>query len=311
MGPWIPNGIVTISKAVLPVAGMGTRLLPATKSQPKEMLPVGTKPVVQHVVEELVEEGVDKLLFVTGRKKRSIEDHFDDDPELDSLLREKGESVAQLDYEKEGVEFFYVRQRRPLGNADAIRLGARFVGEEPFLVGFGDTIIRSPHKPGVVGRMITAHLRNEAAATIAVWEVSPDEVQRYGIVRPGTGTAGDGDCFPISGIVEKPRSEHAPSRLAVAARYIFDRRVFEAIDKIVTGHGGELWLTDAIQILIDEGHGVQCVPLLPDERRYDIGSPTTYYRAFADFALADPNHGPVLADYLRARLLPRAGEVEP
>ena len=307
--PWIPNGIVTISKAVLPVAGMGTRLLPATKSQPKEMLPVGTKPVVQHVVEELVEEGVDKLLFVTGRKKRSIEDHFDDDPELDSLLRQKGGSVAQLDYEKEGVEFFYVRQRRPLGNADAIRLGARFVGEEPFLVGFGDTIIRSPHKPGVVGRMIAAHLRNEVAATIAVWEVPPDEVQRYGIVRPVP--VGDGDCFQISGIVEKPRPEHAPSRLAVAARYIFDRRVFEAIDKIGTGHGGELWLTDAIQILIDEGHGVQCVPLLPDEWRYDIGSPTTYYRAFADFALADPNHGPVLADYLRARLLPRVGEVEP
>ena len=300
---------MTISKAVLPVAGRGTRLLPATKSQPKEMLPVGTKPVVQHVVEELVEEGVDKLLFVTGRKKRSIEDHFDDDPELDSLLREKGESVAQLDYEKEGVEFFYVRQRRPLGNADAIRLGARFVGEEPFLVGFGDTIIHSPHKPGVVGRMIAGHLRNEVAATIAVWEVPAEEVRRYGIVRPSSGT-GEGDCFEISEIVEKPRPENAPSHLAVAARYIFDRRVFAAIEKIETGHGGELWLTDAIQILIDEGQGVQCVRLLPDEMRYDIGSPTTYYRAFADFALADPHHGQVFADYLRTRILQRTGDVE-
>ena len=299
---------MTISKAVLPVAGRGTRLLPATKSQPKEMLPVGTKPVVQHVVEELVEEGVDKLLFVTGRKKRSIEDHFDDDPELDSLLQEKGESVAQLDYEKEGVEFFYVRQRRPLGNADAIRLGARFVGEEPFLVGFGDTIIRSPHKPGVVGRMIAAHLGNDVAATIAVWEVPAEEVESYGIVKPSFVT-GDSDCFEISEIVEKPSPEQAPSHLAVAARYIFDRRVFAAIEKIETGHGGELWLTDAIQILIDEGHGVQCLRLLPDERRYDIGSPNTYYRAFADFALADPHHGPVLADYLRTRLLPGAEEV--
>lgn len=280
---------------------MGTRLLPATKSQPKEMLPVGTKPVVQHVVEELVIEGVDKLLFVTGRKKRSIEDHFDDDPELAALLSDKGASVAQPFYEKAGAEFFYVRQRRPLGNADAIRLGAEFVGDEPFLVGFGDSIISSPHRPGVVGRMIAAHQHNGVAATIAVWQVPAEHVHRYGIVRSSSGDVSD-DCFPIAEIVEKPNADAAPSRMAVAARYIFDRRVFDAIDRIEAGHGGELWLTDAIQILIDDGEGVQCLRLRDDEQRYDVGNPTTYYRAFVDFALADPEHGSALADYLRVKL---------
>ena len=296
-----------VSKAVLPVAGMGTRLLPATKSQPKEMLPVGIKPVVQHVVEELVCEGVDKLLFVTGRKKRSIEDHFDDDPELDALLLGKGATAVQPDYERAAVEFFYVRQRRPLGNAHAIRLGSEFVGEEPFLVGFGDTIITSPHNPGVVGRMIEAHQANNAAATIAVWEVPSEHVHRYGIVRPSSGD-GRSHCFDIAEIVEKPNAVEAPSNLAVAARYIFDRRVFDAIDRIETGHGGELWLTDAIQIMIDDGQPVQCLRLMDDEHRYDVGNPATYFRAFADFALADPEYGPALADYLRIKL--QSGETE-
>ncbi len=129
-----------INKAVLPVAGMGTRLLPATKSQPKEMLPVGHKPVVQYVVEEMIDQGVGKFLFVTGRKKRSIEDHFDDDPELESRLNNR-EDIGEADYAGLGVDFFYVRQRRPAGNADAVRLAEEFVSGESFVVGFGDTIV--------------------------------------------------------------------------------------------------------------------------------------------------------------------------
>ena len=147
---------MAITKAILPVAGLGTRMLPATKSQPKEMLTVGSKPVVQHVLEELTTQGIDKLLFVTGRRKRTIEDHFDDDPELEALLQSKGESLDVINT-SHGAECFFVRQRRPLGNAHAIRLGAEFVGNEPFVVGFGDTIIWSRHRPGVLGRMIEWH----------------------------------------------------------------------------------------------------------------------------------------------------------
>ena len=156
-----------INKAVLPVAGMGTRLLPATKSQPKEMLPVGHKPVVQYVVEEMIDQGVGKFLFVTGRKKRSIEDHFDDDPELESRLNNR-EDIGEADYAGLGVDFFYVRQRRPAGNADAVRLAEEFVSGESFVVGFGDTIVTSSGPRGVVARLIEDHEASGAAATIAV-----------------------------------------------------------------------------------------------------------------------------------------------
>ena len=291
---------MAIDKAVLPVAGLGTRLLPATKSQPKEMLPVGYKPVVQYVVEEMIAQGIGKFLFVTGRKKRSIEDHFDDDPELESRIGAKG-GIGEVDYDRERVEFFYVRQRRPLGNADAVRLAAEFVGGESFVVGFGDTIVTSAGEPGVVGRLVDEHERSGASATIAVWEVPVEETSRYGVVRPaGKGAGGSG--FAIDDIVEKPSAAQAPSRLAVAARYVFTPRIFEAIAAIDPGLKGELWLTDAIRRLIEWGDPVRCVQLGRGERRYDIGTPLTYYRAFADFALADPDNGAAFADYLRSRL---------
>ena len=290
---------MAIDKAVLPVAGLGTRLLPATKSQPKEMLPVGYKPVVQYVVEEMIGQGVGKFLFVTGRKKRSIEDHFDDDPELESRIGAK-DRIGEVDYDRERVEFFYVRQRRPLGNADAVRLAAEFVGGESFVVGFGDTILASSGQPGVVRRLVDDHESSGASATIAVWEVPLEETSRYGVVRPAEDRAGG--AFAIDDIVEKPAAEEAPSRLAVAARYVFTPRIFEAIAATDPGVNGELWLTDAIRRLLEWGDGVRCVQLAPGERRYDIGTPLTYYRAFADFALADPDHGPAFADYLRSRL---------
>ena len=221
---------MSIRKAVFPVAGLGTRLLPATKSQPKEMLPVGCKPVVQYVVEEMIEQGLDKFLFVTGRKKRSIEDHFDDDPELEARLGDS--AIDEVDYAAEGVEFYYVRQRRPTGNADAVRHAREFVGDEPFVVGFGDTIIASPRVPGVVGRMMESHVQRGAAATIAVWEVPREETYKYGVVTPRGEVDED---FAIADIVEKPSVEAAPSCLAVAARYIFSPEIFAAIDEIEPG----------------------------------------------------------------------------
>ncbi len=288
-----------IRKAVFPVAGMGTRLLPATKSQPKEMLPVGYKPVVQYVVEEMVEQGLSKFLFITGRKKRSIEDHFDADPELEARLSGKDQIVDEVDYSARGVEFYYARQRRPDGNADAVRLAREFVGNESFVVAFGDTIIYSPDTPRVIERMVDSHERHQSVATIGVWEVPREETKKYGVVRP----AGEiGDDFAIRDIVEKPDPAEAPSCLAVAARYIFTPDIFSAIDALEPGLGGELWLTDAIRILLQRGAPVRCLRLNGVEKRYDIGMPLTYYKAFADFALRDPEHGADFRVYLRDKL---------
>ena len=288
-----------IRKAVFPVAGMGTRLLPATKSQPKEMLPVGYKPVVQYVVEEMVEQGLSKFLFITGRKKRSIEDHFDADPELEARLSGKDQVVDEVDYSAQGVEFYYARQRRPDGNADAGRLAREFVGNESFVVAFGDTIIYSPDTPRVIERMVDSHERHQSVATIGVWEVPREDTRKYGVVQP---TGEIGDDFAIRDIVEKPEPSEAPSCLAVAARYIFTPDIFSAIDSLEPGLGGELWLTDAIRILLQRGAPVRCVRLNGVEKRYDIGMPLTYYKAFADFALRDPEHGDDFRVYLRDKI---------
>ena len=189
---------MTVRKVVLPVAGLGTRLLPATKSQPKEMLPVGYKPVVQHVVDEMMAQGIKQFLFVTSRKKRSIEDYFDDDPELSTSLAAKGQSIDEVDYAAAGVHFYYVRQRRAFGNGDAVRLAAEFVGGESFVVGFGDTIIYSPHQSQVVDRLVAAHEFHGASATIGVCEVPYSDSSRYGIVQP-VGEAGNN--FAIENLV--------------------------------------------------------------------------------------------------------------
>jgi UTP--glucose-1-phosphate uridylyltransferase len=290
---------MSIRKAVFPVAGMGTRLLPATKSQPKEMLPVGYKPVVQYVVEEMIEQGLSKFLFITGRKKRSIEDHFDADPELEARLSHKEQVIDEFDYASKGVDFYYARQRRPAGNADAVRLAREFVGHESFVVAFGDTIIYSPHQPRVIERMIESHERHGSVATIGVWEVPLEDTKKYGVVRP----AGEiSDDFPISDIVEKPAIEDTPSCCAVAARYIFTPEIFDAIDAIKPGLGGELWLTDAIRILLEQGAPIRCVRLNDKEQRYDIGTPLTYYKAFTDFDLQDPEHGAAFRAYLNEKL---------
>ena len=291
-----------IRKAVIPAAGFGTRFLPATKSQPKEMLPVGSKPVVQYVVEELIGQGIDKFLFVTGRKKRSIEDHFDDDPELEARLSGKDADFGEIDYAARGVDFFYVRQRRPAGNADAVRLAAEFVGSDSFVVAFGDTIVHSEREPGVVGRMIASHECNGSAATIGVWEVAPEEVVKYGIVQPRGGHDTGEAEFPIEDIIEKPAVEDAPTRLAVAARYVFTNAIFDAIAAIEPGLGGELWLTDAIRHLVQHNEKIGCVRLTAQEGRYDIGTPLTYYKAFADFALMDAKHGEAFRQYLQQKL---------
>jgi UTP--glucose-1-phosphate uridylyltransferase len=282
--------------AVIPVAGLGTRLLPATKSQPKEMLPVGRKPVVQYVVEELTRVGTTQVLFVTGPGKASIENHFDRNAELVQMLRESGkeELLAALEYDRSAVQYFYTRQRELLGLGHAVSCARSFVGNRPFVVALGDSIIGMHAESDVVQRMTRCYHEREAAAVIAFEEVPLSEVGQYGIAKPKT----DDDLFEIEDLVEKPLAREAPSNLAIAARYVLSPAIFEVLAQTRRGKGGEIQLTDAIRALIRDGGRAYGVRLRPDERRYDIGNFEAYFEAFVEFALADPTHGPAVRRHL-------------
>ncbi|MBM4081478.1 MAG: UTP--glucose-1-phosphate uridylyltransferase [Planctomycetes bacterium] len=286
-----------IKNAVIPVAGLGTRLLPSTKSQPKEMLPVGRKPVVQYVVEEFERAGIDRILFVTGRNKTSIEDHFDRDNELIRLLQttEKHELLEELKFELMDVKFFYTRQSEQRGLGDAIAHAEHFAGEEPFLVGLGDSIICGDGGVPIVARLSDCFDQKRASCVIAFEEVPREEVIHYGIAKP----ASDGDVFEVLDVVEKPTVKQAPSNLAVAARYIFAPSIFSALRGTKLDKRGELQLTDAIRVLLQRGGKVFGVKLAAGEQRHDIGNFESYFKSFVDFALADKKYGRQLRDYLR------------
>ena len=280
-----------IDIAVVPVAGLGTRLLPATKSQPKEMLPVGRKPVVQYVVEELARVGMHRLLFITGPGKASIENHFDLDRELIQTLREAGkeELLAALEYERADVQYFYTRQRQLLGLGHAVLCARTAVGDRPFVVALGDSIIGLNAQSDVVRRMTVAFEEKQAAAVIAFEEVPDSDVHRYGIAAPKNGSPGG--LFEVADLVEKPSRPEAPSNLAIAARYVLSPAVFDALSRTAPGKGGEIQLTDALRALIRDGGRVYGVRLGPDEKRFDVGNFESYFRAFVQFALADPKFG--------------------
>ncbi len=280
-----------ITKAVIPVAGLGTRLLPATKSQPKEMLPIGRRPIVQYVVNELADAGLDNILFVTGRKKRSIEDHFDFCPEL-------GDQYADT-MSNEDASFHYIRQSVQHGLGDAIAYAEKFAGEDSFAVALGDSIIRGGSHSSLLNRMIETHQREEASATVAFMEVEEDAVRKYGIAKP-IGRAGS--TFEIEAMIEKPNPSEAPSRLAVAARYVFDPVIFDALKRTPAGRKGELEITDAMNTLVKMGKKVVGVKLRKDETRYDIGSFESYFKAFIDFALEDLEYGYMIRQHIRNKL---------
>ena len=282
-----------VSKAVILVAGLGTRLLPATKSQPKEMLPVGRKPVVQYVVEEMEQAGINQILFVTGRKKGSIEDHFDRDPELeDQLGNDDLELRERLPNFDTLLHVFYTRQSVQTGQADAVRLAQEFVGDDPFVVAFGDTIIKGGN---LLRRMVESHEQSSAVCTMAVERVPPQDAHRYGVVRP---TGSLGPEFAIEGIVEKPPRGTEPSNFAVVPRYVMNKEIFEATRLTLPGKGNELWLADSIEVLIKQQQLVRCVELAPEEVRYDIGNFETYFKAFIDFALSDEKYGYLVRQHL-------------
>jgi UTP--glucose-1-phosphate uridylyltransferase len=285
-----------VNIAVVPVAGLGTRLLPATKSQPKEMLPVGRKPGVQYVVEELTRAGVKRLLFVTGPGKTSIENHFDLNEEMIQSLRETGkeELLEELEFERAPVQYFYTRQRQLLGLGHAVLCAEPFVGELPFVVALGDSIIGLHAQSDIVRRMTRCFLERKAEAVVAFEEVPIHEVHHYGVAKP----RGSGEVFELEDVVEKPSPQEAPSNLAIAARYVFSPGIFAALRRTPPGKGGEIQLTDAIRLIIQQGGKVFGMRLGKNERRFDIGNYDAYFRAFVEFALADRKYGASLRKFL-------------
>lgn len=292
---------MSINIAVVPVAGHGTRLLPSTKSQPKEMLPVGRKPVVQYVVEELALSGIRRLMFITGPGKVSIENHFDINEDLTAYLRTTGreEQLQDLEYERKDLDYCYIRQRRQLGLGHAVLCARPFIGAQPFVVALGDSIIGLHAQSNIVERMIEEFERTSADAVVAFEEVPAEDVVHYGIAKP-RGTAAD--VFELDDLIEKPGRDEAPSNLAVAARYVFSPAILDALAETPPGKGGEIQLTDAIRRLLQAGGKGVGLRLDRGERRFDIGNFQSYFRAFTEFALADPDYGPELREFVAGLL---------
>ncbi|WP_329562771.1 UTP--glucose-1-phosphate uridylyltransferase GalU [Kitasatospora sp. NBC_01266] len=289
---------ISVRKAVIPAAGLGTRFLPATKATPKEMLPVVDKPAIQYVVEEAAAAGLSDVLMVTGRGKRALEDHFDRNGELEELLARKGD-LGRLDLVRESSDLaavHYVRQGTPQGLGHAVLCAANHVGDEPFAVLLGDDLI-DPREP-LLQRMV--EVREEyGGSVIALLEVSPEEIQRYGCAA--VRATGEADVLRVTGLVEKPEPALAPSRFAVIGRYLLDPAVFEVLAKTGPGRGGEIQLTDALQTLVEQpalGGPVHAVVFTG--RRYDTGDRGEYLRAVVRLACERADLGPEFRSWLRS-----------
>ncbi|OGB93446.1 MAG: UTP--glucose-1-phosphate uridylyltransferase [candidate division NC10 bacterium RBG_16_65_8] len=286
----------TVRKAVIPAAGMGTRFLPATKSMPKEMLPIVDKPVLQFVIEEAVASGIDDILIVTGRAKRAIENHFDFNPELEAFLASVGkrELIEQIRDIGNRAKIHYIRQKLQLGLGDAIRLGRDHVGDQPFAVLLGDTIIDPPEgqKPGL--RQLLDVFEAKRASVVAVHRVARESVIRYGIVD-GAPEDRNPDVLRLRQLVEKPAVDEAPSTLAIAGRYVFTPEIFGCIDATGQGVGGEIQLTDAMTLLAQRQ---PMYALSWQARRYDIGNRVEYAKCFIDFALRRPETAKAVREHV-------------
>jgi UTP--glucose-1-phosphate uridylyltransferase len=289
-----------IKKAIFPVAGLGTRFLPATKAQPKEMLPVVDKPLIQYAVEEAYAAGVREMIFVTGRHKRPIEDHFDMTFELEVALEQSGkrellEVVRSV--KPDDMECIYVRQAQALGLGHAVLCGQRLVGNEPFAVLLADDLMIGPSDGHPVLKQMVDQFADWRASILAVQEVPAEQTRRYGIVA---GTPVGERLVDISQIVEKPAPEAAPSRLGVAGRYILTPGVFHEIATQPRGVGGEIQLTDGIASLLRRE---KVFAYRYEGRRYDCGSKEGFLEANVELALAHPELGPGFRSFLKTLAL--------
>ena len=284
-----------LRKAVFPVAGHGSRFLPITKASPKEMLPIVDKPLIQYAVEEAAAAGITEMIFVTGRNKRAIEDHFDTAYELETELERKNKSVL-LDMVRsvlpEGVSCIYIRQAEPLGLGHAVLCAQPVVGNEPFAVLLADDLIDA--QPPAMCRMAEV-FASTGSSLLGVEEVPREQTQSYGIV---TIDKLEGDTARIHSIVEKPKPAQAPSNLGVVGRYVLTPRIFELLGQVVPGAGGEIQLTDAISALL--AHERVLAVRLPG-RRFDCGSKLGYLEATLEYGLRHPETGEGFARYLKSR----------
>jgi UTP--glucose-1-phosphate uridylyltransferase len=280
-----------VTKAVIPAAGLGTRFLPATKAQPKEMLPVVDKPAIQYVVEEAVRAGIDDILIITGRGKRSLEDHFDRNFELEYYLEQKGKvhDLGEIQALAEMADIHYVRQGEPLGLGHAVSVGRKHVGDNPFAVLLGDDIM--DRRSTVLDDMIATYGQYEQSV-IALSEFPREEISSYGCVKPESVTD---QLVRVLDIVEKPKPAEAPSNLAVMGRYVFTPQIFEVLEQVTPGVGGEIQLTDAIAMLLAD----QTVyGFVFSEGRFDIGKKLDYLRATVEIALDREDLSPEFTAFL-------------
>jgi len=282
-----------IQKAVIPVAGLGTRFLPATKAQPKEMLPLVDKPVIQYVVEEAIHAGIENIVLVTGRGKQAIENHFDVAYELEDVLSRHGKTaeLALIQSITQMGQFSYVRQGEPLGLGHAVLCARHAVGNEPFALLLGDDVFDEA-APALAA--LTAAFMATGKSVVGVQEVPLANVSRYGIVNPPTGDAGA--WWPVDRIVEKPAQADAPSRWAVVGRYVLQPEVFKYLGKLKPGVGGEYQLTDALAQMAAEGHLI-AAPI--PARRYDTGDKLDYLKANVEFGLKREDLGAPFLAYLK------------
>jgi UTP--glucose-1-phosphate uridylyltransferase len=283
-----------IKKAVFPVAGLGTRFLPATKANPKEMLPVVDKPLIQYAVEEAMQSGITELIFVTGRNKRSIEDHFDKNVELEASLMASNKSLLLESIRSiipSHVKCIYTRQSEPLGLGHAVLQAKTIINDEPFAVLLADDLTDA--KTPVLKQLISQH-QKEQASVIAIEDIPKDKTVQYGIVDV---TGSKDNLHKIHSIVEKPQPKDAPSTLGVIGRYVFNPEIFDCLEKIKPGKGGEIQLTDAIQMLL----GQQSIFAYQFEgKRYDCGDKLGFMKANIEFSKRHPEIGKEFTEFLKS-----------
>lgn len=282
-----------IRKAIIPAAGLGTRFLPATKAQPKEMLTIVDKPTIQYIVEEASKSGIEDIVIITGHTKKSIEDHFDRSFELEYELERKGDtemldtvrSIANL------ANIYYIRQQTPKGLGHAIYCARTFVGDEPFAVMLGDDIVGKTDKPAL--KQLMDVYDKVGYSVLGVQEVESADVNKYGIVDPEAPF--DGNVCKARGLVEKPAAINAPSNIAILGRYVLNSGIFPILEHLPAGRNGEIQLTDALQLLLKE-EPIYCCKF--EGRRYDVGDKLGYLSAAVEFALDHPEVSHRFAQYL-------------
>ncbi|HEU5383296.1 MAG TPA: UTP--glucose-1-phosphate uridylyltransferase GalU [Ktedonobacteraceae bacterium] len=284
-----------IRKAVLPVAGLGTRILPASKVVPKELLPLVDTPTLQYIVEEAVAAGIEEIIFVTSRSKRGIEDHFDAFPDLEAVLQKKGKmrELEELHRIESMASYVAVRQSEPLGLGHAVLCAKDLVGNEPFAVMLGDNLV-APETP-CLPRMMEIHNRYHSSV-LSLFACPPEQISAFGVAAVENH---ENDVVKVNFLVEKPKREEAPSNLAVDGRYILTPDIFALLEQTQPGSGGEIQITDALQMQAAAGH---CYGLRFSGVRYDTGNPLGYLTTSIAYALKRPEFAPGLREYMRQAL---------